>query len=240
MSAVEPSPSFEVNQPQNFFENILERKVEIIALSIIVGLAVFASAGFSWAVYSFASILAGPIGYLVATNILNQVFPEEDILQDDGFRADYLSVIRSRLERLPEIEDLTQGIIESKLAFWRQLPGGEEYLLQEEIRDLSQEEQARRFPDWLLNICDLSEIETLEVHLHGAQRIPRELGYFTSLRHLSIVDDSVVSFQGDVGPICDKLPNTFFLIAANVTVSFDFSSDPRWNDNGRVFYRLYS
>ena len=176
---------YEVLDFTSAYREVLDKKIELLALAILTSTCTF----FLPVCSPIFSVCILGVGFIPSLFFLLEqaAFPEylPSTLASLA-RERHLESLRQTLSFEIEHEELTEQIVESKMHFWWQIPGGRDVMTQSSLHLLSNEEKVEKFHDFLQNNCRLNEIDRLEIELRQELTLPKEIGYFSSLKYLSM------------------------------------------------------
>ncbi|WP_213152063.1 F-box protein [Neochlamydia sp. AcF95] len=87
----------------------------------------------------------------------------------------------------------------NRLLMWEKLPGGEEYLEQEEIKHLSLAEKGELFKDWIERYG--RAIKSLQLEGGGLTFLPPEIGQLAQLEELFLNDNKLAALPNELGQL---------------------------------------
>ncbi|WP_213151149.1 leucine-rich repeat domain-containing protein [Neochlamydia sp. AcF95] len=87
----------------------------------------------------------------------------------------------------------------NRFLLWKKLPGGEEYLSQEEIKHLPLEKKGELLRDWIAENC--GNIVDLDLSRIGLTYLPPEICQLSQLRTLYLNKNQLISLPAEIGQL---------------------------------------
>jgi len=118
-----------------------------------------------------------------------------------------LDIIKNICDKAPNLsldamkEQYKDFYIQNILAFWRRLPGGEDYLNSAQVKNLNDFQKVNRFKDWIEhNKAVLERLQTLNLSHCNLSFLPDEINSFINLTHLNLEHNELICLPYNFNP----------------------------------------